>query len=191
MNVVICDNYDSFTYNLASALGSLGADVEVHRNDALSIDRIGAPDAIVISPGPGAPSDAGISIDLVRWCEATRTPLLGVCLGQQAIVEAFGGRIVRAREVRHGKTSPIHHHDAGIFRGVPAPFEAMRYHSLVCDRTSMPAELLVTAWTADELVMGIAHRTLPMYGVQFHPESVLTPDGGLLLANFLYELDPT
>jgi anthranilate synthase component 2 len=191
VNVLVCDNYDSFTYNLVSALGSLGANVDVHRNDAIEVRGVGSPDAVVISPGPGAPSGAGISIDLVTWCASTRTPLLGVCLGHQAIVEAFGGRIVRAPEVRHGKTSTISHDGSGVFRGLPSPLQAMRYHSLVCDRATMPAELGITAWTDDGLVMGVAHRTLPIFGVQFHPESIATPDGTKLLASFLYELEPT
>ena len=192
MNVVVCDNYDSFTYNLVSYIGALGVRVYVVRNDAVTVDEIAErePDRVVISPGPGDPSGAGISVALVRWCASSATPLLGVCLGLQAIVEAFGGRTVRAPAVRHGKTSPIHHDGSGIFHGLPQPFEAMRYHSLVADAASIPRELCVTASTGDGLVMGVAHRALPIHGVQFHPESILTPDGPRLLRNFVYEDDP-
>jgi anthranilate synthase/aminodeoxychorismate synthase-like glutamine amidotransferase len=191
VKVLVCDNDDSFTYNLVSCIGALGADVDVVRSGRITVADIAerAPDGVVISPGPGDPSGAGISVALARWCAASATPLLGVCLGLQAIVEAFGGRTVRAPQVRHGKTSPISHDGSGIFRDLPTPLEAMRYHSLVADRPSMPRDLRVTAWT-DGLVMGVAHRTLPIYGVQFHPESVLTPDGPRLIANFVYELEP-
>lgn len=186
MNVVVIDNYDSFTFNLAQSIGTLGATVDVHRNDMVTLDALVSrtPDAVVISPGPGVPKDAGISLAVVRWCERSRTPLFGVCLGQQVIVEAFGGRIIRTA-VRHGKTSRIFHSSSGIFRGVPEPFDAMRYHSLVCEAETMPDELRVEAWTDDALVMAVTHRTLPMWGVQFHPESVLTPDGPQLIRNFL------
>jgi len=193
VNVVVCDNYDSFTYNLVQCIGALGARVHVVRNDSVTVGEIAErePDRVVISPGPGDPSGAGISAALARWCASSGTPLLGVCLGLQAIVEAFGGRTVPAPEVRHGKTSLISHDGSGIFEGLPHPFEAMRYHSLVADRDSMPRDLCITAWTADDLVMGVAHRRFPIFGVQFHPESILTPDGPRLIANFVYELEPT
>jgi para-aminobenzoate synthetase component 2 len=187
VKVFVLDNYDSFTYNLVQAIGALGADVEVERNDAVTVPGIAArtPDVVVISPGPGEPSDAGISVDVVRWCASSRTPLLGVCLGHQAIAVAFGGRIVRGPAVMHGKTSLVHHDGECVFRGVPSPFEAMRYHSLVVDRASVPDGFVVTAWTDDDIVMGIRHRALPIEGVQFHPESILTPDGPALLANLV------
>ncbi|MEX0875719.1 MAG: aminodeoxychorismate/anthranilate synthase component II [Actinomycetota bacterium] len=184
--VFVLDNYDSFTFNLVQYLGELGAVLEVERNDQITIDGIAqrAPDAIVISPGPGVPSNAGISIPLVEWCAQTTTPLLGVCLGHQAIGEAFGGRIVRAPQIMHGKTSKIHHTGAGVLHGLPDPFEATRYHSLVVERSSIPATLEVTAWT-DDVVMGMRHTGLPIEGVQFHPESILTSEGMAILANFL------
>lgn len=186
MKVFVLDNYDSFTFNLVQALGALGAEVVVARNEATSDDvAMHAPDAVVISPGPGGPERAGSSLELVAWCARTRTPLLGVCLGHQAIGEAFGARVVRAPVVMHGKTSEIHHEGDGVFAGLPSPFSAMRYHSLVVDRTTLPDELRVTAWTPDDLVMGLAHTSLPIEGVQFHPESVLTPAGVDLLRSFL------
>jgi anthranilate synthase component 2 len=162
--------------------------VTVERNDEIAIEQIDrfSPDAVVISPGPGVPSAAGISIDVVSWCVRTRTPLLGVCLGHQAIAEAFGGSIVAAPSIMHGKTSLVHHDGAGVLRGLPVPFEAMRYHSLVVDRGVLPTELEVTAWTSDEVIMGLRHRDLPIEGVQFHPESILTANGMQLLENFLH-----
>jgi anthranilate synthase component 2 len=186
VKVFVLDNYDSFTFNLVQAIGALGADVDVKRNDAITVDEIAkrAPDAVVISPGPGGPCEAGISIALVEWCASSRTQLLGVCLGHQAIAVAFGGRIVRA-DVMHGKTSHVHHDGDGVLAGLPSPFEAMRYHSLVVDRAAVPDELVLTAWTDDEVVMGFRHRELPIEGVQFHPESILTPDGPAMLAAFL------
>jgi anthranilate synthase component 2 len=159
----------------------------VVRNDAISVagvEELG-PDAVVISPGPGRPADAGISIPLVEWCDRSGTPLLGVCLGHQAIAEAFGGRVVPAPSLMHGKTSEVNHDGAGVFRGVPNPFVAMRYHSLAVDREAVPAELDVTAWTSDGVVMGTRHRSSPIEGVQFHPESILTGEGSKLLRNFL------
>ncbi|HUH07980.1 MAG TPA: aminodeoxychorismate/anthranilate synthase component II [Egibacteraceae bacterium] len=184
--IFIVDNYDSFTYNLAQELGELGADVEVARNDAFTIDQVRASafDGIVISPGPGRPSDAGLSNEVVSEL-AGEVPLLGVCLGHQCIGEVYGGDVVSAPELFHGKTSLIHHDGVGVFSGLPVPFEATRYHSLVVDAASVPPELQVTATTAEGLVMGLRHRDLPVEGVQFHPESILTTAGMDLLANFL------
>jgi anthranilate synthase component 2 len=184
--VLLVDNYDSFVYNLVQELGELGAEPIVARNDALDlegIDRL-APDGIVISPGPGRPEDAGISLAVVRH-RAGRVPILGVCLGHQCIGAAFGGEIVRAPTLMHGKTSEIHHRGEGVFAGLPQPFVATRYHSLVVHPASVPDELEVTAATTDGVVMGLRHRTLPVEGVQFHPESILTPSGPSLLQNFL------
>jgi anthranilate synthase component 2 len=194
--VFVLDNYDSFTFNLVQYLGELGATLDVERNDKITIEEIAtrAPDAVVISPGPGVPANAGISIEVVEWCAQSSTPLLGVCLGHQAIGEAFGGRIVRAPSIMHGKTSQIHHTGAGVLHGLPDPFEATRYHSLVVERGSMPDVLEVTAWTPgvrgvpdedDDVLMGFRHESLPIEGVQFHPESILTGEGMSLLANFL------
>jgi anthranilate synthase/aminodeoxychorismate synthase-like glutamine amidotransferase len=187
VNVFVLDNYDSFTFNLVQYLGSLEATVDVERNDAVTVADIAgrSPDAVVISPGPGVPSDAGVSCELVRWCACSGTPLLGVCLGHQAIAEAFGARIVHAPTVMHGKTSLVHHDSSGVFATMPEPFEAMRYHSLAVDRWSLTDELAVTAWTADHVVMGLRHAHHAIEGVQFHPESVLTVDGMQLLSNFL------
>jgi anthranilate synthase/aminodeoxychorismate synthase-like glutamine amidotransferase len=184
--VLLIDNYDSFTYNLAQELGELGATVEVVRNDAVTVEEIEAdlPDGIVISPGPGDPSDAGVSNDVIRAL-AGRRPLLGVCLGHQCIGEVYGGEVVPAPVLVHGKTSPIYHRREGVFADLPVPFEATRYHSLVVDRGSLPAVLKVTAETSDGLVMGLRHRELDVEGVQFHPESVLTSAGMQLLGTFL------
>jgi len=185
--VFVLDNYDSFTFNLVQYLGQLGAPVEVARNDAVTPDQIGAlrPAAVVISPGPGTPSRAGISIPLVRWCAEGRVPLLGVCLGHQAIGEAFGARIVRAESIMHGKTSQVLHRGTGVLAGLPNPFEATRYHSLVIDPASMPEELEINATTPDGVIMGLEHTDLPIWGVQFHPESILTTEGLRILAGFL------
>ena len=185
-SVLIVDNYDSFTYNLAQELGELGARVEVVRNDAFTVDQLLAelPDGIVISPGPGTPDDAGLSMDVIRAVAGMR-PLLGVCLGHQAIAQVHGGRIVRAPELVHGKTSLVYHRRDGVLADLPMPFEATRYHSLIVERDSMPSELKVTAETSDGLVMGLRHRELPVEGVQFHPESILTSAGMQLLGNFL------
>jgi anthranilate synthase component II len=184
--IVLIDNYDSFTFNLFHYLGGLGADVVVHRNDKITADRVLAmdPDAIVLSPGPRTPSDAGICLELIAKASAT-IPLLGVCLGHQAIGQAFGGQVVRAPVQVHGKLSEIEHGGEGIFRGINGPFKATRYHSLVVERPSLPDALAITAETNDELIMGLAHRTLAVHGVQFHPESIASEHGHLMLRNFL------
>ncbi len=186
--VLVVDNYDSFVYNLVQYLGELGAEPLVHRHDELSLAEIEAlePDAVLISPGPGRPEDAGLSNEVIRHF-AGRLPVLGVCLGHQCLGQVYGGDIVRAAEIMHGKTSFIHHTGVGVFAGLPSPFEATRYHSLVVDRSSVPAELEITAWTDDGTVMGLRHRRLavPVEGVQFHPESILTASGHDLLRNFL------
>ena len=187
MRLLMIDNYDSFTYNLVQYLGELGAEVEVFRNDVESVAALleRRPAGVVISPGPGMPDDAGISIEMVSACAERRLPLLGVCLGHQAIGVAFGGRIVRARSIMHGKISAIEHDGKGVFAGLPSPFEATRYHSLVIDGESVPDELEVTARTSDGEIMGVRHREHPIEGVQFHPESILTAEGKRLLGNFL------
>jgi anthranilate synthase component 2 len=187
--LLMIDNYDSFTYNLYQYLGELGAEVQVVRNDAISAEALAAdpPAGLIISPGPGNPDEAGVSLAALRVL-AGRCPILGVCLGHQCIGQAWGGRIVRAPEIRHGKTSPIHHHDTGVFAGLPQPFDATRYHSLVVDRATCPPDLEITAWTEDGLIMGVRHRTYPIEGVQFHPESILTDGGHALLANFLAQV---
>lgn len=189
--LLMIDNYDSFTYNLVQYLAELGEDVRVYRNDALSVQAIIdlQPDRIVISPGPGTPDDAGISLEIIERLSG-RIPILGVCLGHQSLGQAFGGEVVRARKVMHGKTSPIYHNGQGVFAGLVNPFEATRYHSLVVRRESLPATLELTAWTVDangeiDEIMGLRHRTLDIQGVQFHPESILTRVGMDLLANFV------
>jgi anthranilate synthase component II len=184
--IVLIDNYDSFTFNLFHYLGGLGADVVVHRNDKITTDQVIAmePEAIVLSPGPCTPNDAGICLDLISQA-APRIPILGVCLGHQAIGQAFGGEVVRAPVQVHGKLSEIQHTGNGIFRGINGRFKATRYHSLVVERTSLPEELAVTAETDDRLIMGLAHRTLAVHGVQFHPESIASEHGHLILRNFL------
>ena len=184
--IILIDNYDSFTFNLVHYLGGLGADVVVHRNDKITADAVVAadPDAIVLSPGPCTPNEAGICLELIDKASAT-IPILGVCLGHQAIGQVFGGRVVRAPVPVHGKLSEITHRSQGLFRGINGPFRATRYHSLVVDRATMPAALGVTAETADRLVMGLAHDTLPVHGVQFHPESIASEHGHRMLANFL------
>ena len=185
--ILLLDNYDSFTFNLYQALSELGADVLVRRNDMVTVADVErlvpTLDGIVISPGPCTPGEAGISVPLVRRLAGT-VPILGVCLGHQAIGAAFGGRIIRAPRLMHGKISMIAHDGAGVFAGLPNPFQATRYHSLIVDRSTLPSELEITA-EADGLVMGLRHRTMPVEGVQFHPESILTPTGNDLLANFL------
>jgi anthranilate synthase/aminodeoxychorismate synthase-like glutamine amidotransferase len=184
--VLVIDNYDSFVYNLVQYLGELGADPMVHRNDELGIDDLVAlePDAVLISPGPGDPDDAGVSNEVITRF-AGRVPILGVCLGHQCIGQVYGGQVVRAPQVMHGKTSLIRHDGAGVFAGLPQPLEATRYHSLVVDRASVPACLEVTAETDDGIVMGLRHRELAVEGVQFHPESILTVGGHDLLGSFL------
>ena len=184
--LLLIDNYDSFTYNLVQAFLVLGADVRVHRNDQITVDEALelAPTHLCVSPGPGVPSDAGVSKDMIR-AFAGRVPVLGVCLGHQALIEVYGGSIVRADRLMHGKTSRVIHDGRGIFAGLPNPFDAGRYHSLIAKRESVPEEFEVTAWTAEGEVMGVRHRALAINGVQFHPESILTPDGPGLLATFL------
>jgi anthranilate synthase component 2 len=184
--LLMIDNYDSFTYNLVQYLGELGADVTVKRNDAIDVAGIRAmrPAAVVISPGPGTPAEAGISLKLLREM-AGEVPILGVCLGHQCIGQAFGGKVVRASRLMHGKTSPVIHDGNTIFAGLPNPFEAMRYHSLLVDLASLPPTLEVTARTAENEIMGLRHKELPVEGVQFHPESILTVEGKHLLKNFL------
>jgi anthranilate synthase/aminodeoxychorismate synthase-like glutamine amidotransferase len=185
--VVVIDNYDSFVYNLVQYLGELGADPVVRRHDEASLSELRelAPDAVLVSPGPGRPEDAGVSNDAIRVFGEEGVPVLGVCLGHQCIGQLYGGDVVRAPQVMHGKTSEIHHDDAGVFAGLPDPITATRYHSLVVARDSVPAELVVSAETDDGLVMGLRHRELPVEGVQFHPESILTESGHALLKNFL------
>ena len=184
--VLVIDNYDSFVYNLVQELGELGADPVVHRNDSIDIDaiRAAAPDAILISPGPGRPENAGISMAVIREL-AGEFPILGVCLGHQAIGQVYGGDVVAAPTLMHGKTSAIHHDGKSVFAGLPDPFIATRYHSLVVEPTTVPHVLEVTATTEDGVIMGLRHRTLQVEGVQFHPESLLTPSGPSLLSNFL------
>jgi len=194
--LLVIDNYDSFTYNLVQYLAELGAEVQVRRNDAVTVEQIRAmaPSHLLISPGPCTPNEAGVSLAVVSELGG-EIPLLGVCLGHQAIGQAFGGSVVRARQVMHGKTSPMHHRGQGVFAGLPQPFEATRYHSLIVAEADLPAELEITAWTehADgsrDEIMGLKHRALPIEGVQFHPESILTRDGKALLKNFLESTQP-
>ncbi|MBF0532430.1 MAG: aminodeoxychorismate/anthranilate synthase component II [Candidatus Omnitrophica bacterium] len=184
--VLMIDNYDSFTYNLVQYLAELGAATRVYRNDALPVDEIAAlaPQGIVISPGPGTPKTAGISVEVIRRF-AGKIPILGVCLGHQSIGAAYGGNIIRAQQLMHGKTSSISHDGKEIFAGVANPFDATRYHSLVIERPTLPDCLKITATTADEEIMAVRHKTLPVWGVQFHPESILTTEGKKILANFL------
>jgi anthranilate synthase component II len=184
--VLMVDNYDSFTYNLVQYLGELGEEVRVVRNDELTVEEIASlrPARVVLSPGPCTPNEAGVSLELIRRLSG-EMPILGVCLGHQAIGQAFGGRVVHAQTLMHGKTSPIHHKGEGVFRGLPSPYTATRYHSLAIERESCPDELEVTAWTEDGEIMGVRHRSLPVEGVQFHPESILTQHGHALLRNFL------
>ena len=186
--LLMIDNYDSFTYNLVQYLGELGQEVKVVRNDELTVEEIGriAPERIVLSPGPCTPNEAGVSLEVIRRF-AGKVPILGVCLGHQAIGQAFGGRVVHAKELMHGKVSRVHHEGKGVFRGLPTPYRATRYHSLAIDRESCPPELEVTAWTDDGEIMGVRHRSLRVEGVQFHPESILTEHGHALLRNFLDE----
>src|SRR5688572_4334481 len=189
--LLMIDNYDSFTYNLVQYLGELGEDVVVRRNDQIALDEVETlkPERIVISPGPCTPTQAGVSVPLIERF-AGKIPLLGVCLGHQSIGQAFGGRIVHAKELMHGKTSPIRHTGSGVFHALPNPLQATRYHSLVIDRDTLPPCFEVTAWTDDGDIMGVRHKTLPVEGVQFHPESILTEHGHELLRNFLEERQP-
>jgi anthranilate synthase/aminodeoxychorismate synthase-like glutamine amidotransferase len=184
--LLMIDNYDSFTYNLVQYLGELGAEVRVYRNDAITLDEVAAlhPEQIVISPGPCTPAEAGVSVELIRRF-AGHVPILGVCLGHQSIGAAFGGNIVRAPRLMHGKTSPIHHDGRTIFRDLSQPFEATRYHSLLIERATLPSCLELSAWTIEEEVMGVRHREYLLEGIQFHPESILTIEGKQLLKNFL------
>ncbi len=184
--LLMIDNYDSFTYNLVQYLGELGEEVSVFRNDQITLDQIDAlhPSRIVISPGPCTPNEAGVSVPLIQRF-AGKLPILGVCLGHQSIGQAFGGKIVHAGKLMHGKTSHIRHNDAGVFHGLPNPLTGTRYHSLVIEKKTLPSCLEVTAWTDDGEIMGVRHRDLPVEGVQFHPESILTDKGHELLANFL------
>jgi anthranilate synthase/aminodeoxychorismate synthase-like glutamine amidotransferase len=184
--ILVIDNYDSFTYNLVQYLGEMGADLKVMRNDAVTLEEIRSlgPSHIVISPGPGTPDDSGVSLDVLAHLSG-RMPILGVCLGHQAIGQVFGGVVRRAPRLMHGKTSLIYHQGEGIFAGMPDPFEATRYHSLMVEESTLPACLKVTARTVDGEIMGLQHRELPVFGVQFHPESILTEDGRRLLKNFI------
>jgi anthranilate synthase/aminodeoxychorismate synthase-like glutamine amidotransferase len=184
--IFVVDNYDSFTYNLVQYLGELGAEVEVARNDAVTLEQIEArrPAGILLSPGPCTPDQAGISLAVLERFSGVR-PILGVCLGHQAIGQHFGGRVARAQRIVHGKTSPIHHDGRGVFAGLPSPFEATRYHSLVVEREGLPDSLEISAWTAEGEIMGLRHRSLPVEGVQFHPESILTERGKDLLRNWV------
>ena len=184
--ILVIDNYDSFTYNLVQYLGELGADLKTYRNDKITIPEIKklAPEKILISPGPGYPKDAGISISVIKEF-AGKVPILGVCLGHQAIGEAFGGKIVQAKRLLHGKTSMIHHDGKTIYKGLPNPFTATRYHSLIIERASLPVSLEISAWTKEDEIMGIRHKEYKVEGIQFHPESILTTEGKKLLKNFL------
>ena len=185
--IAVIDNYDSFTWNLVQYLRELGAEVEVFRNDAIGLDALAATDprAVLVSPGPGTPRAAGASMDVIRDCARTATPMLGVCLGHQALAEVYGATVSHAAELMHGKTSEVEHHGVGVLDGLGSPFTATRYHSLAVEPQTVPAELEVTCTTAGGVVMGVQHRDLPLHGVQFHPESVLTEGGHRLLANWL------
>lgn len=184
--IVVVDNYDSFTWNLVSYLAELGAEVRVYRNDAIDVAGLAAlaPGGILLSPGPGTPDDAGITLEVVRTLGGV-VPLFGVCLGHQSIAQAYGGRVVRAARLMHGRTSPIHHAGAGVFAGLPSPFVATRYHSLLVERESLPEALEITAWTPEQEIMGLRHRALDVEGVQFHPESFLSEHGHALLDAFV------
>ena len=184
--ILLIDNYDSFTFNLVQFFGDLGAECEVWRNDALSVDQVMAkqPEAIVLSPGPCTPNEAGICLDVIR-AAAGKIPLFGVCLGHQAIGQAFGGHVIRAPAPMHGKVSPVSHGNSDVFEGLPSPFKATRYHSLIVERETLPETLVPTAFTDDGLIMGLRHRSLPVFGVQFHPESIASEHGHAILGNFL------
>jgi len=191
--LLLIDNYDSFTYNLVHFLGELGTEVVVRRNDALTPAEALAmrPTGIVLSPGPCTPNDAGVCLDLISACAETRTPLLGVCLGHQSLGQAFGGTVRRGPVPMHGKVSEIRHHGGPLFAGIPSTFKATRYHSLIVDRSDLPEALIVTATSEDDIIMGLSHRTLPMHGVQFHPESIASDYGHQLLKNFIETLTPS
>jgi anthranilate synthase component 2 len=184
--ILVIDNYDSFTFNLVQALGTFRTDIMVRRNDAVTTGEIASlkPDGILLSPGPGRPEDAGVTIDVIRTCGAS-FPLFGVCLGHQAIGAAFGGSVIHAPSLMHGRTSRVHHHGTPLYKGVSDPFDATRYHSLVIDRPSLPRELAITAETEDGVIMGVRHTSLPIEGVQFHPESILTTEGMQILRNWV------
>jgi anthranilate synthase component II len=185
--LLVIDNYDSFTFNLVQYLGEMGVEMQVHRNDQIEVTEALElrPDRVLISPGPCSPREAGLSNDLIRAFAERRVPLLGVCLGHQCIAHTFGAKVVVNHRMMHGKTSPIFHDGRDLFEGMPTPFDATRYHSLVAQRDTLPPELIVTAWTSEDEVMGIKHVDLPIWGVQFHPESILTQEGRRILANFL------
>lgn len=191
MRVLVIDNYDSFTFNLVQYLGELGAEVDVFKNDEISPAEITrrAPDGILISPGPCSPNEAGISLATIAECGAS-IPIFGVCLGHQSIGQSFGGNVVRAARLMHGKTSPILHDSSVLFAGLPSPFEATRYHSLIVDRATLPSSLRITAWTAEGEIMALSHTSLPIHGVQFHPESILTSHGKDIVRNWLNSLGP-
>jgi para-aminobenzoate synthetase component 2 len=186
MHILVIDNYDSFTYNLVQYLGEMGADLDVRRNDTLTVADVAAmkPEKILLSPGPGTPDDAGITLDVIREF-GPKTPIFGVCLGLQAIGQALGGRVIRAEKLMHGKTSPVSHTGKGVFHGLPSPFEATRYHSLIVERATLPESLEITAETADGEIMGLLHKSWPLEGVQFHPEAILTEHGKQMMRNFM------
>ncbi len=188
--ILLIDNYDSFTYNIVQYLGDLGQTVDVRRNDMIAVPDALAlkPAAVVISPGPSDPDHAGICLDMIRACADENIPLFGVCLGHQAVGQVFGGRVIRAPEPLHGKISAIHHTDKSVFHGLPSPFDATRYHSLIVERETFPTELEITAETSDGLIMGLRHKTKPIHGVQFHPESIATDHGHAMFENFLNDV---
>ena len=191
VRILVIDNYDSFVFNLVQYLGQLGAECVVVRNDEISVNEADNFDGVLISPGPGVPEEAGVSMEMIRYCADKKIPLFGVCLGHQAIAAVFGGVVSRAPELLHGKTSQVHHKEVGVFTELPSPFTATRYHSLAVERDSVPSDLQITGETESGIVMGLRHKTLPIEGVQFHPESVLTEHGHLMLANWLTECGDT
>jgi para-aminobenzoate synthetase component II len=191
VRILVIDNYDSFVFNLVQYLGQLGAECVVVRNDEISVTEADNFDGVLISPGPGVPEEAGVSMEMIRYCADKKIPLFGVCLGHQAIAAVFGGVVSRAPELLHGKTSQVHHKEVGVFTELPSPFTATRYHSLAVERDSVPTDLQITGETESGIVMGLRHKTLPIEGVQFHPESVLTEHGHMMLANWLTECGDT
>lgn len=191
MRILVIDNYDSFVFNLVQYLGQLGAECVVVRNDEIAVTEADNFDGVLISPGPGVPEEAGVSMEMIRYCADKKIPLFGVCLGHQAIAAVFGGVVSRAPELLHGKTSQVHHKEVGVFTELPSPFTATRYHSLAVERDSVPTDLQITGETESGIVMGLRHKTLPIEGVQFHPESVLTEHGHMMLANWLTECGDT